>query len=142
MPGLKLADPRVVALLAALCLFLHLPAGFRNRQLRPYVADLLGMDRDNYSAAQMSYDLRRLRMKGIVCRVSGTTRWTLTPYGLRGSLFVSRLHARVLRTGFASANPDEITPVAHPLRKALDQVETEVNTILNQARLMPRAKAA
>jgi len=142
VPGLKLTDPRVAALLAALCLFLHLPAGFRNRQLRPHVADLLGMDRDKYSAAKMSYDLRRLRMKGIVCRVPGSTRWTLTPYGLRVSLFVSRLHARVLRTGFASANTQEITPVTHPLRAALDQVETELNTILDQARRLPRAKAA
>jgi hypothetical protein len=142
VPGLKLTDPRVGALLAALCLFLHLPAGFRNRQLRPHVADLLGLDRDKYTAANMSYDLRRLRMKGIVCRVPRTTRWTLTPYGLRVSLFVSRLHARVLRPGFASAQTDEITPVAHPLRAALDQVETEVNMILEQARLTTPAKAA
>jgi hypothetical protein len=142
VPGLKLTDPRVGALLAALCLFLHLPAGFRNRQLRPHVADLLGIDRDKYTAARMSYDLRRLRMKGIVCRAPGTTRWMLTPYGLRVSLFVSRLHARVLRTGFSSANIDEITPVTHPLRTALDQVEAEVDTIIEQAKLMPREKAA
>src|SRR5262249_2058283 len=43
-PALRFGDPRVVALLQALCGFAHLPAGFRNRDLRPLVAALLGRD--------------------------------------------------------------------------------------------------
>jgi hypothetical protein len=98
-PGLRLADRRVMALLAALCLFLHLPEGFRNRQRRTHVAALLGENLQQYSAAKMSYDLRRLRLKGLLYRKAGSTRCHLTPYGLKVSLFLTRLHARLLRPG-------------------------------------------
>ena len=45
-PGLRLADRLVMALLAALCLFLHLPEGFRNRHLRA-MSCLLGENSSN-----------------------------------------------------------------------------------------------
>lgn len=43
-----------MALFQAITGFAHLPRGFRNRDLRPTVAALLGRP---YSAAQMTYDL-------------------------------------------------------------------------------------
>ena len=49
--------------------------------LRQRVAALLGVGLEEYSASQMTYDLRRLRRKGIICRVSGSQRCYLTPYG-------------------------------------------------------------
>ena len=49
-----------MALFQALTGFAHLPRGFRNRDLRPQVEALLGRP---YSAAQMTYDLRRLGSK-------------------------------------------------------------------------------
>ena len=58
-PGLKFGDPRVMALWVGLSLFTDLFQGFRNRDLRRHVADLLGADAGSYSAAQMTYDLRR-----------------------------------------------------------------------------------
>jgi hypothetical protein len=41
--GLRLGDPRVHALLAALCVFRLLPRGFANCDLRPVMAQLLGV---------------------------------------------------------------------------------------------------
>src|SRR6266571_978151 len=67
-PGLKFGDPRVMALWVALSLFTHLIQGFRHRDLRRHVADLLGVESSAYSAAQMTYDLRRLRLKGLIYR--------------------------------------------------------------------------
>ena len=78
-PGLKFGQPRVMALLMALCLFLTLPAGFRNRQFRQHVAALMGGDLADYKPGQMTYDLRRLRLKGLICRKPGTSRYELTP---------------------------------------------------------------
>jgi hypothetical protein len=64
--GLRFAEPRVMALMQALCLF-ALPAnGFRHRDLRPCVAQLLGIDEERCSANQMTYDLRRLRLHGLI----------------------------------------------------------------------------
>jgi hypothetical protein len=54
IPALRFGDPRVLALLQALCGFAHLPAGFRNRDLRPQVAALLGRDLATYSRGAMT----------------------------------------------------------------------------------------
>ena len=60
VPALKFGQPRVMSLLVALTLFQHLIDGFHNRDLRALVADLLGVKAEEYTTAQMSYDLRRL----------------------------------------------------------------------------------
>src|SRR5206468_1512878 len=69
-PGLKFGDPRVMALMLSLCAFGCLIDGFRSRELRRRVAALLGLGLQQYSASQMSYDLRRLLRKGnhLPCR--------------------------------------------------------------------------
>jgi hypothetical protein len=77
-PGLKFGQPRVMALLLALTLFQHLIDGFRNQDLRKQVADLLGVTISNYTPNQMTYDLRRLRLKGLVYRPPGTHQLNIT----------------------------------------------------------------
>jgi hypothetical protein len=73
-PALKFGQPRVMALLLALTLFHHLIDGFQNRDLRALGADLLGVARADYTASQMTYDLRRLRLKGLIFRPPGGSR--------------------------------------------------------------------
>ena len=51
----------------------------------------------NIVSLKMSYDLRRLRHKGLIYRKPGGTRRYPTPYGLKVSLFPIRVHARLLR---------------------------------------------
>ena len=58
---LRFGDERVMAVVGAPCVNLRAVAGFTNGSLRALVAGLLGAP---YSAAQMTYDLRRLRLKG------------------------------------------------------------------------------
>ena len=74
-PGLRMGNPRVMALLLALTSFIHLVDGFSNNDLRRLVADLLDADSSQYTAGQMTYDLRRLRLKGIIARVPGKNRY-------------------------------------------------------------------
>ena len=133
-PGRKFGQPRVMALLLALCLFLTLPEGFRNGQLRQHVAALLGRTLDEYRPGQMTCDLRRLRLKGFISRKPGTTRYELTPYGRHTSLFLARLYQRVLRPGLAAAvEPPWKTDVPHPLRDALQQFDQQLDLLLHQA---------
>jgi hypothetical protein len=54
-PALRFGDPRVMALLGALCIGLN-ALGFTHRSLRAQVSHLLG---DGYTVNQMSYDLAR-----------------------------------------------------------------------------------
>jgi len=128
--GLKLGDPRVMALFIALTLFWHLVNGFRNGDLRKHVADLLDMD---YKPAMMSYDLRRLVRKGIIHRIPKSNRYILTPYGFKVCRFFSRLDARVFRPAFCAMTSTEITSYPKSLRKALDSVDREIDKLIEEA---------
>ncbi len=83
-PALRFGDPRVMALAGALCACQHTVAGFTNRNLRAQVSTLLGVP---YSMGQMSYDLRRLRMKGLITRLPHSNTYVLTPDGQRVAIF-------------------------------------------------------
>ncbi|MGH9454547.1 MAG: hypothetical protein ACRD2O_11335 [Terriglobia bacterium] len=137
-PGLKFGDPRVMALWLALSLFTHLIHGFRNRDLRRHVADLLGVELASYSAAQMTYDLRRLRLKGLIYRPPRANRYFVTPYGWKVARLMTRLEARVFRPTLAAFDPQ---PAALPpkLRTALKQVDAQLDTLINDA--VPLKKA-
>jgi hypothetical protein len=99
--GLRLGDPRAHALLAAICVFRLLPRGFANRDLRPVMAQLLGVPAESITPGKMTYDLRRLRMHGLIDRVPGTFRYQVTDAGITRALFLTRLHDKFLRTGLA-----------------------------------------
>jgi hypothetical protein len=98
VPGLRFGDSRIQALCQALSGFAHVPAGFRHRDLRPCVAALLG---GGYAAPQMTYDLRRLRLRGLIQRQPGTHRYHITSDGLRVTFFYSKLYLRIFRTSRA-----------------------------------------
>jgi hypothetical protein len=49
----------------------------------------------------MSYDLRRLRLHGLIERIAGTQRDELTALGRRTALFYSRAFNRVVRPGLS-----------------------------------------
>ena len=103
--GLRFGDRRVLALMHALSLFALCPDGsFRHRDLRGHIAQLLARDPEAYGAAQMTYDLRRLRLHGLIDRVPCTHRYRVTPLGARIAMLYARLYARALRPA-ASLQP-------------------------------------
>ena len=134
--ALRFGDTRVVALLHALCLFFHLTIGFRNRDLREKVASLLGVSTADYTQGKMTYDLRRLRLKGMIARIPGTNRYTVTTFGLRAALFYTKVQLRLLRPGIAMMTESaENTP--RPLRRALRQIDSEISKMCEQMCLRP-----
>ncbi len=129
--ALRFGDPRVMALFQAITAFTHLPRGFRNRDLRPQVEALLGQP---YTTAQMTYDLRRLRLKGLIHRLPGTHRYTTTTYGLKVAFFYSKLYLRILRPNWNALLP-ETDQLPRPLRTALDLLATEIDKLHQEASL-------
>jgi hypothetical protein len=108
--GLRLGDRRAHALLQALLVFRLQPGGFRNRELRELLTDLLGRHPGEISAGQMTYDLRRLRAHGLIARIPGSHRYRVTDTGLHHALFLTRVHDRLLRTGIAQLAGPEPSP--------------------------------
>jgi DNA-binding MarR family transcriptional regulator len=100
-PALRFGDPRVMALLSCLCSFGHLFAGLTNRSLRELMAQLI----PGYTAGQMTYDLRRLRAKGLIRRVPRSHRYELTEQGRRIAVFCTKTYTRILNPGVAELDP-------------------------------------
>jgi hypothetical protein len=134
IPGLRFTDERVQALLPALCAFRLLPSGFTNREFRTHLAPLPGRHYEDMTSGQITYDLRRLRVHGLIQRVPRTHRYQVTDTGLRHALFLTRLHARFLRPALA-----EITgkppPVPGPLRAADRAYRNAIDDLARRAGL-------
>ncbi|MGH3476513.1 MAG: hypothetical protein ACRDT8_16275 [Micromonosporaceae bacterium] len=127
-PALRFGDPRVMALAGALCAVVHTITGFTNRSLRAQVATLLGVP---YSMSQMSYDLRRLRLKGLITRLPHTNTYVLTPDGQRAAIFYTKLHNRLLRPLLAAHDP----PAPLALRQALRVINHHIDDYITEARM-------
>jgi hypothetical protein len=125
----RFGDPRAMALAGALCGVIHTVTGFTNRSLRGLVAGLLGSD---YSANQMSYDLRRLRLHGLIERIGRTNTYQLTPAGQRVAVFYTKLAGRLLGP-LLDAGHQPPAPVE--LRRALAQIDRTLTGYIDAARL-------
>jgi hypothetical protein len=132
--ALRFGDQRVLALLSAILVFRLLPRGFSNRSLREQVAPLLGLEPGQYTQGKMTYDLRRLRLHGIIRRIPKSNRYEVTDFGFRFALFVTRGYARLFRTGLAHAMPDAQPPPS-PFRQALERLDRAVDKAWNEGRI-------
>ena len=126
--ALRFGDQRAMALAGALCLTVHAVTGFTNRSLRGLVAGLLGRD---YSTNQMTYDLRRLRLHGLIERVPRSNTYTLTPDGIRVAIFYTKLDRRLLHPLLAADRP----PGPIEVQRALVTIDRAVADYVTKARL-------
>jgi hypothetical protein len=127
-PALRFGDPRVTALAGALCATLTAATGITNKSLRALMTGLLHAP---YTPGQMTYDLRRLRLAGLIRRIEHTNRYALTPGGIKFAVFYTKLHNRLLRPLMAADQPQ-----APPeLRQALRTLNQHVDDYINRARL-------
>jgi hypothetical protein len=79
----------------------------------------------------MTYDLRRLRLAGLIRRIEHTNRYVLTPDGIRAAIFYTKPHSRLLRPLLAADQPQ-----APPgLRAALRTLDTHIEDYITRARL-------
>jgi hypothetical protein len=135
-PGLKLDDPRLLAVMQALTCFAHLSRGgrFRTRDLHQRAAETLGLTTDTYRLGQLRYDLAKLRAKGLVVKVPKTQTYRLTPQGFRICVLFLKLFHRVYGP-FSAAAIQPVPPdalLADDRRCALDQLYAGVDHALDQ----------
>ena len=130
--ALRFGDTRAMALAGALCHQLHAVAGFTNKTLRALVAAHLGQP---YTQSRMSYDLRRLRLHGLIQRLPYSNTYVLTADGIRVAVFYSKLQNRLLRPLLEADKP----PAPIDIRRALNTLEHAVNDYIHRARLTPAA---
>lgn len=126
-PALQFGDPRVMAAMSAIVGFSHLLTGFDNKTLTELMGALLDAP---YTSRQATYDLRRLRRKGIIERIEHTHRYLLTPGGRAVAVLFTKAYGRVLGPGLAALDPglpddlsrrSELATAWRTLDRALDR---------------------
>ena len=128
--ALRFGDERATALAGALCTVLGAVTGFTNKSLRPLVAGQLDQP---YTQHKMSYDLRRLRLHGLIQRIPRKNTYVLTPDGIRVAVFYTKLRNRLLRPLLDADKP----PAKTEIRQALRTLENAVADYIHSARLAP-----
>ncbi len=84
-----------------------------------------------YTSNQMSYDLGRLRLNGLIARLDATNTYQLTPEGQRIAIFYTKIHNRLLRPLLTADAP----PAPLELRQALHTIDRHVRGYIDEARL-------
>jgi hypothetical protein len=127
--ALRFGDPRVMALAGALCSTLLAATGITNKSLRALMTGLLAAPS---SPGQMTYDLRRLRLAGLIHRIDHTNRYVLNPrrHPLRRLLHQAAQPAAAPAHGRRPA-----PPAPSPLRQALHAIDQHVDDYITHARL-------
>ena len=91
------------------------------------MAALLGRELNAYSRGAITYDMRRLRLHGLIQRIARTHRYMVTLDGWQVAGFYNTLYHHVLRPGWTAlaepngSTPDSIaTAVPHLAKATLD----------------------
>jgi hypothetical protein len=132
-PALRFGEQRVMALLSSLCSYRHLFAGLTNKSLRELVAGFI----PGYTARQMTYDLRRLRRKGLIRRVPGSQHYELTDHGRRIAVFFTKTYTRIINPSLAELDPTLPDDIAQrsPLARAWRAYEHALHARIVDAQL-------
>src|SRR6266700_5568595 len=132
--ALRFGDTRSQSLLTSLLTFRLHPDGFTNRDLRTRLAGLLGADPAPWPAGRGTYDLRRLRLHGLITRIPHTHRYQVTDTGLDHAMLFTRIHDRLIRPATAQlTDPDP--PPRSPLRAAARAYHHALDRCIKQAGL-------
>lgn len=131
IPGLRFADQRTHALLSALLIFRCHPNGFTNKDLRTLTTELRALPTGTVTAGQMTYDLRRLKHRGLITRIDGSHRYQVTDHGLDTAKFLTCVQDRVLHCGLAQLATATTTP--SPLRSAATAYRNAVENLTHAA---------
>ena len=118
-----------MALVGALCQTLLAATGFTNKNLRVLMTGLLGGS--PYTPGQMTYDLRRLRLNGLIRRLPRSNRYVLTDDGIRIAIFYTKIYNRLL-VPLTAADQPQAPP---ELRSALATITQHVDHYATRARL-------
>jgi len=97
IPGLKLDQPRQLALMHSLLRFCYLAAEgtFTTRDLYPQTLQALQMTPEQYKLASLRYDLWKLRAKGLVEKIAHSRRYRLLAHGYQICLVFLKLYEKI-----------------------------------------------
>jgi hypothetical protein len=146
IPGLKLDNPRQLALMHALVRFAHIAAGssFTTPEIYPHALAARGLSPDQYSLPSLRYDLGKLRAKHLVEKLPKSRRYRLTAEGYSICLLFLKLFERIYGPLMAGVlrpyQPD--SKLDRPHRTELDRLYQQILDDLDKLLCAVGLKAA
>ena len=92
IPGIKIENRRLMAVVQSLPHFRNVPAGFTTQSLREHAVAAHRVQKE-YTLSQVRYDVGKLRAKGLIERVPGQHRYRLTCVGLNTCALLTKLRS-------------------------------------------------
>jgi hypothetical protein len=136
--ALRFGTPGTMRLLQALgCAGLTFRA-FSNADLRCILVDRLAVPAAEVTSSGMSYQLVKLRGKGLIRKVKRRNLYTLTDLGYRVTLYLTKLHQRLLSPGLDALDRQHQTTLAespHPLDRILGRLNTIIDELVQRCGL-------
>jgi hypothetical protein len=136
IPGLKLDNPRQLALMHALVRFAQIAAAgtFSTGEILPHVAAALGPAAGQYGLGSLRYDLSKLRAKGLVEKLPRSRRYRLPAQGYSVCLIFLKLFDRLCAPLTAGLLDPVLGDAALPRQKRspLDRLYQRLSTALDQ----------
>jgi hypothetical protein len=119
IPGLKLDNPRQLAVMHALVRFTHVAAGstFTTAEIHALVIEALACSPERYPLASLRYDLSKLRAKGLIARLPHSRRYRLLPQGYSISVIFLKLFERI----YAPLTAGLLSPISADARLQNDK---------------------
>ncbi len=133
--ALRFGDARVQPYSVCWCCSVSKCGGSPISKCEPYWLNCWASTQLTTPSARMTYDLRRLRLHGLIQRIPKSHRYQVSPSGLRIALFFSRTYARLLRPKLAQIMCDG-PPTDSVLRDAFDRLQAEIDRCCQEQKLV------
>ncbi len=129
--GLRFGDHRVHCLMHALIVLAVLPGVVRARQLRSQLGTQPA-SAGKCTPGRTTYDLRRLRLHGLIERIPGKLAYHVTDLGMRAALFYVHSYDALIGPGMADLMPS-IAAAPTPVRQAMEKLRMTMDAHIDHA---------
>ena len=129
--GIDMNQPRMQAVLEGVVALAIQPKGFKASELAERVRQMPGMQL--YTSRQASYDLRKLRAKGVVNRIPDSLRYEHLPQGLKAAAALLTIRNRVIVPLLANHGKRRRGPRCHmsPIEIHYQNIQKEMQHAFN-----------
>ena len=129
--GIDLNKPRMRRAAEAVLALSASPMGFTATELALQVQSNSGQAETEYRTRRAAYDLKKLRAKGMVRKITKSRRYEVVPEGLRSLTALLLLREKVILPLLAASAPSDLPPQlnAPPIDQHYESLRTEMRAL-------------
>jgi len=143
IPGIKIENRRLMAVVQSLPHFRNVPAGFTTQSLREHAVAAHRVQKE-YTLSQVRYDVGKLRAKGLIEKVPGQNRYRLTCVGLNTCALLTKLRSRFFGPLLSLARQprlDNMFDPTCPINRCYQSIDAALKSLMAEVGLAYAGKA-